>query len=233
MKHETTAGDESMRHSWRRDARLWRRREGLRGGENRRVEGNGHWNSRRFNPSSLPNSNSQHLFDALTETAANNEEKKTHSTTAFNPPTPTLLKTLVSNSKPTSNSSKKTQDPHQDPTNATTHNPNITKWVPLNIAKSELSLALTFPTGQTFRWKQTTPLQYTGVIGSHLISLKHLQTATLPTSFIRARRRKNARSALLDFLNVGISLSEMWEVFKASDSRFAELAQYLGWCKGA
>lgn len=27
---------------------------------------------------------------------------------------------------------------------------------------------------------------------------------------------------------MGISLSEMWEVFKASDSRFAELAQYLG-----
>ncbi|KAE8727856.1 N-glycosylase/DNA lyase OGG1 [Hibiscus syriacus] len=45
-----------------------------------------------------------------------------------------------------------------------------TKWVPLNLCQSELSLPLTFPTGQTFRWKQTGPLQYTGTIGPHLFA---------------------------------------------------------------
>ncbi|PHU19740.1 N-glycosylase/DNA lyase OGG1 [Capsicum chinense] len=74
------------------------------------------------------------------------------------------------------------------------------KWVALKLSRSELYLPLTFPTGQTFRWKQTGPIQYTGVVG---------------------------REALLDFLNVGISLTEVWESFKASDSRFAELANHL------
>ncbi|RZC94434.1 hypothetical protein C5167_026165 [Papaver somniferum] len=47
------------------------------------------------------------------------------------------------------------------------------KWEPLlNMGKSELFLPLTFPTGQTFRWKQTGLLRYTGVIDSHLISLR-------------------------------------------------------------
>ncbi|KAJ9673563.1 hypothetical protein PVL29_023247 [Vitis rotundifolia] len=144
------------------------------------------------------------------------------------PPTPTLLKTLASNSKPTSNSSKKPRILLKTPQTPPPTTPISPKWVPLNIAKSELSLALTFPTGQTFRWKQTTPLQYTGVIGSHLISLKHLQNGNVAYLIHQSPSEENARSALLDFLNVGISLSEMWEVFKASDSRFAELAQYLG-----
>lgn len=36
-----------------------------------------------------------------------------------------------------------------------------------------------------------------------------------------------ARSALLDFLNADIRLGEIWEVFSASDPRFAELARLL------
>lgn len=34
--------------------------------------------------------------------------------------------------------------------------------------------------------------------------------------------------ALLDFLNAGICLADMWEGFSASDPRFAELARRLG-----
>jgi hypothetical protein len=33
------------------------------------------------------------------------------------------------------------------------------KWVSLGLTQSELSLPLTFPTSQTFRWRQTGPLQ--------------------------------------------------------------------------
>lgn len=38
----------------------------------------------------------------------------------------------------------------------------------------------------------------------------------------------SARLALLDFLNVGICLGDLWEQFSASDLRFAELAKHLG-----
>ncbi|PRQ26598.1 putative DNA-(apurinic or apyrimidinic site) lyase [Rosa chinensis] len=103
------------------------------------------------------------------------------------------------------------------------------KWAPLNLTQSELSLPLTFPTGQTFRWRQTGPLQYTGVVGSHLVSLQHLQNGDVSYCLHQsATSESNAESALLDFLNMGISLAGIWEVFSASDSRFAELATHLG-----
>ncbi|XP_069146847.1 N-glycosylase/DNA lyase OGG1 isoform X5 [Solanum lycopersicum] len=108
------------------------------------------------------------------------------------------------------------------------------KWVPLNLSRSELYLPLTFPTGQTFRWKQTGPIQYTGVVGrSHLVSLKQLDNGDVgyyfhcTTSDSDSESAADARIALLDFLNVGISLTEVWESFKASDKRFAELAIHL------
>lgn len=104
------------------------------------------------------------------------------------------------------------------------------KWVPLNLAKSELSLPLTFPTGQTFRWRQTGPLQYTGVVGPHLVSLRHSSDGDGNVSYCLHRTPSEAEAelALRDFLNVGISLAQMWDVFSASDPRFAELARHLG-----
>ncbi|CAN4081330.1 unnamed protein product [Withania somnifera] len=103
------------------------------------------------------------------------------------------------------------------------------KWVPLNLSRSELYLPLTFPTGQTFRWKQTGPIQYTGVVGrSHLVSLKQLDNGDVGYHFhCSTTSEASARDALLDFLNMGISLTEVWESFKASDTRFAELANHL------
>ncbi|XP_021855689.1 N-glycosylase/DNA lyase OGG1 isoform X2 [Spinacia oleracea] len=112
------------------------------------------------------------------------------------------------------------------------------KWTPLNLGKSELSLSLTFPTGQTFRWKKTGRLQYTGVIKSHLVSLKHLEngdvsyhfhTATCPTSGSNSNfnEEEDAKLALLDFVNVGIRLTDLWADFSASDQKFAELAPHL------
>ncbi|XP_052188254.1 N-glycosylase/DNA lyase OGG1 [Diospyros lotus] len=107
-------------------------------------------------------------------------------------------------------------------------NPQTPKWVPLNLGKSELSLPLTFPTGQTFRWKKTGDQMYTGVVASHLVSLKHLQNGDVAYCFHNAACEADARLALLDFLNVGICLADLWQEFSASDSRFAELASHLG-----
>ncbi|KAM3360936.1 hypothetical protein P3S68_015790 [Capsicum galapagoense] len=134
----------------------------------------------------------------------------------------TALRTLTS---------KKPRNILTNPTPTTQEQEDL-KWVALNLSRSELYLPLTFPTGQTFRWKQTGPIQYTGVVGrSHLVSLKQLDNGDIGYHFHSTTASESkfaaARKALLDFLNVGISLTEVWESFKASDSRFAELANHL------
>ncbi|XP_076951135.1 N-glycosylase/DNA lyase OGG1-like [Bidens hawaiensis] len=101
------------------------------------------------------------------------------------------------------------------------------KWIPLNLPKSELYLPLTFPTGQTFRWKQITPFQFTGVIGPHLISLKHSNQTHVSYCLHNNTSQSDARSKLLDFLNMAISLTDLWSDFSAADPRFAELAGCL------
>ncbi|KAL5704442.1 DNA-(apurinic or apyrimidinic site) lyase [Ranunculus cassubicifolius] len=108
-------------------------------------------------------------------------------------------------------------------------------WVPLNLPRSELYLPLTFPTGQTFRWRQTGPYQFTGVVKSHLVSLKQLDNGNGDVVFCVHSQNNDeglgsnvAKEALGDYLNVGISLGEMWEVFSANDERFKELAGCLG-----
>ncbi|KAL8244389.1 hypothetical protein R6Q59_010647 [Mikania micrantha] len=115
------------------------------------------------------------------------------------------------------------------PKNLLPQNP---KWAPLSLNKSELFLPLTFPTGQTFRWKQTAPFQYTGVVGSHLVSLKQLQDSNGYVVSYCFHNTPNsnqaaAKLALLDFLNMGICLNDLWVEFSASDPRFAELAEHL------
>nr|DAD24682.1 TPA_asm: hypothetical protein HUJ06_026146 [Nelumbo nucifera] len=105
------------------------------------------------------------------------------------------------------------------------------KWETLNLGRSELFLPLTFPTGQTFRWKQTGPSQYTGVVKSHLFSLKQLDDGNGDVAYFLHRTttgEADARAALLDYLNMGISLGDMWASFSASDTRFADLAPHLG-----
>ncbi|KAL5145505.1 N-glycosylase/DNA lyase OGG1 [Glycine soja] len=100
-------------------------------------------------------------------------------------------------------------------------------WAPLSLTRHELSLPLTFPTGQTFLWKNTAPSQYTGVVGPHLISLKHLQNGDVSYCLHSPSHSDTAGTALLDFLNATVSLADLWKTFSASDARFAELAHHL------
>ncbi|KAL6515519.1 8-oxoguanine glycosylase ogg1 [Orobanche hederae] len=103
----------------------------------------------------------------------------------------------------------------------------VVKWKTLDINKSELYLPLTFPTGQTFRWKKTGPSQYTGPIGPHLVSLKQLEDDGVGYYCHSTGSEDTAKIDLFDFLNMGISLNEIWKEFKACDDRFAELALHL------
>ncbi|CAM8936294.1 unnamed protein product [Rhodiola kirilowii] len=79
-------------------------------------------------------------------------------------------------------------------------NHELLQWTSLNLPRSELSLPLTFPTGQTFRWRKTGEVQ----------------------------NADEAENDLLDFLNAEICMADLWKEFSASDNRFAELAIYLG-----
>lgn len=61
------------------------------------------------------------------------------------------------------------------------------------------------------------------------MSLKQLENGDVGYYFHNGSNEddNDAKLALLEFLNVGICLTEMWEGFAASDERFAELAPYL------
>ncbi|KAI3689467.1 hypothetical protein L2E82_47424 [Cichorium intybus] len=147
-------------------------------------------------------------------------------------PSLTTATTEPIRSKPTSANSISSYFSSKKPRKPLISDLKTPKRASLNLNRSELFLPLTFPTGQTFRWKQTSHLQYTGVVGSHLVSLIQLQDANgtdvaytfhnTPTSDQAA-----AKSALLDFLNMSICLSDLWKEFSASDERFAELAEHL------
>ncbi|XP_020530631.1 N-glycosylase/DNA lyase OGG1 isoform X3 [Amborella trichopoda] len=110
------------------------------------------------------------------------------------------------------------------------------EWKPLlNMGISELSLPLTFPTGQTFTWKQTASTQFTGVLNSHLLSLRQLQDGSISyllhrTCFSSPSLSKDeafAMDSLKDFMNLQVSLGELWAEFSEADSRFAELAPHM------
>ncbi|KAK1266695.1 N-glycosylase/DNA lyase OGG1 [Acorus gramineus] len=106
----------------------------------------------------------------------------------------------------------------------------IGQWIPLGIPPSELSLPLTLPTGQTFRWRRTSPDRFTGVVGPHLLSLRQ-PSPDSPVSYLlhsSAEASSSAEAAIADYLNLSISLGEVWSGFAERDARFAEAAGRVG-----
>ncbi|CAM6124802.1 unnamed protein product [Calypogeia fissa] len=103
---------------------------------------------------------------------------------------------------------------------------NNTEWRSLGISISELSLPLTLLTGQSFRWRPTGPSQYTGVVGSHLISLRERED---DVDFLlhTADRNGAAEAELRDYLTLDTSLEKLYAEFAVADVRFADLAPYL------
>ncbi|XP_078440978.1 8-oxoguanine-DNA glycosylase 1 [Wolffia australiana] len=106
-------------------------------------------------------------------------------------------------------------------------------WELVGVARVELSLPLTLPTGQTFRWRKTGAEQFTGVVGRHLLSLKHEEGDPQGhVAFLAhggAAEAAAAGSAIREYLNldVAVSVAAMWQEFAAADVAFAELARRL------
>ncbi|KAJ0976940.1 hypothetical protein J5N97_012414 [Dioscorea zingiberensis] len=107
------------------------------------------------------------------------------------------------------------------------------QWQLLDIPIAELSLPLTLPTGQTFRWRRTSPSVFTGPLGPHLLSLRHHPDPNSAVSFLlhnpsSPSASAAARIALRDYLNLDLSLAELWRGFADADERFAALARRFG-----
>lgn len=106
------------------------------------------------------------------------------------------------------------------------NNNNNNEWRSLGVSTSELSLPLTFVTGQSFRWRSTGPSQYTGVVGSHLVSLR--QRADDVAFLLHTGDTDGAAEAeLRDYLNLDTSLEKLYEEFAMADVRFADVAPFL------
>ncbi|KAH7681070.1 N-glycosylase/DNA lyase protein [Dioscorea alata] len=108
------------------------------------------------------------------------------------------------------------------------------QWHPLSIPISELSLPLTLPTGQTFRWRRTSPSAFSGPIGPYLVSLRHHPEPSSPVSFhlhnpsSPSSAAAAAHNALREYLNLDVSLADLWHGFTDADERFADLARRFG-----
>ncbi|KAK9096101.1 hypothetical protein Sjap_021598 [Stephania japonica] len=155
-------------------------------------------------------------------------KKRPRPKTPSTPPTPQTIQTLQPILK-TNNITDTHHLPFKHTKRSLTTDPPL-NWVPLNLGKPELFLPLTFPTGQTFRWKQTGPFQFTGVLGTHLISLKQLNNGSGDVAYhvhTTTDHEAKAREALVDFLNVGVSLVEIWGAFSASDSRITKMVDFV------
>ncbi|BFI31877.1 N-glycosylase/DNA lyase [Marchantia polymorpha subsp. ruderalis] len=100
------------------------------------------------------------------------------------------------------------------------------RWRSLGVSTVELNLPLTVVTGQTFRWRSTGASQYTGVVGSHLISLRQCREAI---SFLvhTPDEHDNAEAELRDYLNMDTSLEKLYADFNLADVRFAAVSPYL------
>ncbi|KAL3687840.1 hypothetical protein R1sor_014149 [Riccia sorocarpa] len=104
--------------------------------------------------------------------------------------------------------------------------PEENRWRSLGVSPKELNLALTVVTGQTFRWRSTGNSQFTGVVGSHLISLRQ---SSEEVSFLVHSRDEDAsvEEELRDYLNLGTLLEDLYAEFTLADVRFAAVAPYL------
>lgn len=120
------------------------------------------------------------------------------------PPLDTTLPPYLSPSLPK-------QNPNPNPNSTTRRSLTSSfQWEPLPFTQSELFLPLTLPTGQSFRWRKTGPVQFTGVVGSHLVSLTHLDIS--PSRHVAYYLHtdnsvSSAHVALSDYFNLGIVIS--------------------------
>jgi len=106
-------------------------------------------------------------------------------------------------------------------------------WVSLGVGAKELRLENTLPTGQSFRWRETTEGDYVGVIGERVVSMRQAPNDVL----YRVHCRPSASSAsadaaaIADYFNLEVSLSSLSAQWAEADERFRRLEPFLPGCR--
>jgi len=106
-------------------------------------------------------------------------------------------------------------------------------WVSLGVGAKELRLENTLPTGQSFRWRETTEGDYVGVIGERVVSMRQAPDDVL----YRVHCRPSASSAsadaaaIADYFNLEVSLSSLSAQWAEADERFRRLEPFLPGCR--
>ena len=106
-------------------------------------------------------------------------------------------------------------------------------WVSLGVGAKELRLENTLPTGQSFRWRETTEGDYVGVIGQRVVSMRQAPDDVL----YRVHCRPSASSAsadaaaIADYFNLEVNLTALSKQWAEADERFRRLEPFLPGCR--
>ena len=106
-------------------------------------------------------------------------------------------------------------------------------WVSLGTPRSELVLAHTLPTGQSFRWRLTTRGDYVGVIGKRVVSMRQCDDDVLYRVHCRpaGEDATHDAAAVADYFNLSVSLGALAKGWAKADARFAKLQPHLPGCR--
>ena len=104
-------------------------------------------------------------------------------------------------------------------------------WRSLGVPPDELSLELTLPTGQSFRWREQPGAAgcFTGVLGSRAVTLRQLPGDVEYRVLARGPGADPAgdAAALRDYFNLSASLAPLVEGWCAADARYAHIAPHF------
>ncbi len=106
-------------------------------------------------------------------------------------------------------------------------------WVSLGTPRTELVLAHTLPTGQSFRWRLTTRGDYVGVIGNRVVSMRQCDDDVLYRVHCRSAGEDATHdaAAVADYFNLSVSLGALATGWAKADARFAKLQPHLPGCR--
>ena len=106
---------------------------------------------------------------------------------------------------------------------------NMATWVSLGTPRKELTLDNTLQTGQSFRWRKTSPSTYTGVIGQRVVQVRQLEADVAYRVIARSLEASvdEDQSVISDYFNLSTNLSALSDQWAAADPRFRSVCQYI------
>jgi len=106
-------------------------------------------------------------------------------------------------------------------------------WVSLGVGAKELRLENTLPTGQSFRWRETTEGDYVGVIGQRVVSMRQAPDDVLYRVHCRPSSSSASAdaAAIADYFNLEVNLTALSKQWAEADERFRRLEPFLPGCR--